>query len=415
MAPATDGQTLSNLVNLYMGIGVLSLPWSLAGASLLGGVIIMACCVSWSAWTNIVLVTFAERTQKFSLGEVLTSLPGGGLLKPLGTCVLFGTNFLALVGYMVVFADNTGKVLVQGLLGEDVHGHTRLYLIAAGCVLAFPLCLLDQSRLAFFSKISIAANWYIVFVMIYAVLTADAMPRVCLVGYGIGDITMATVVVMAVGYQQVSFSVYREMENRTVRNFTRLQLTALVIGFALLATVSVSGYLFLGEDVVSNVLVALPQTFPNLFAQALIIPVVLGIYPQMMYPICTALKEIIFRDASQADEKAEQLLQSGNKEQSVGVGMTIVKVCLITAAGLIAATGVDLGPVNNVSGIFFLSWCTVILPGLSYHQLCQLDGKSKLLVWVHLSVGAVLTVLAVLFRGNHLQSVEKHCAVWGAA
>mmetsp|Transcript_111795 Transcript_111795/g.311064 ORF Transcript_111795/g.311064 Transcript_111795/m.311064 type:complete len:417 (-) Transcript_111795:137-1387(-) len=409
---ASDVEAFFNIVNLYMGVGVLSLPWSFAGASMLGGVIITGIGVLWCAWTNIILVTFAERAQQFSLGTVLGALPGGWFWKPLGTVVLLGTNFLCLVGYIVVFADNVDKVVLQALLGFAARKSARFMLIALSCAIVFPLCLLDQSRLSVMSKVSVMTNWYICFVMFKTVAMADELPSICMIGWGTGDLTMLAVITMAVAFQQCILSVYQEMENRRVGRFIVVQLCAMVMGFVLLSSVSISGYLLYGEAVASNVLVDLPPTFMNVLAQAAIVPVAVGIYPQQQYPISTAFNDIFFRRTSRDNEQSERLLANSNEKSGKSAKQIFVLICVIVASGLVAATGVDLGPLNNASGILFLGWCTVAMPGLAYNYLLRLDGKSKVFLWLHLVVGAVLTVMTLAYQGNHLESIENHCTMW---
>lgn len=413
---ASDSETLANMVNLYLGVGILSLPWSFAGASMLGGVIVIGIGVAWSAATNVIMIRLAERTHQFTLNHILAALPGGWFWEPVGTIVLFFMNFLCLVGYLVVFADNFEKVVIEAMLGYEGSGNTRFLLIALGCVLVFPLCLLDQSRLAFTSTISVVANWFICIVMIKQAFVADELSTVCVAGWGVGELTMISVVMMAAAFQQCILPVYEEMENRQLSSFISVQIRAMAIAFVLLSVVSVAGYLLYGSAIASNVLMELPPTFANVAAQASIIPVVVGIYPLLQYPISVAFRDILFPVKGRSGQ--EQLLtENGQGSPSAlkngdGAILMFLRIGVIVASGLVAGTGVDLGPINNVSGILSLGWFTVAMPGLAYYHLLQLDGESSVLLWIHLSVGAILTVLACFYTGNQVESLDKHCILW---
>eukprot|EP00929_Paragymnodinium_shiwhaense_P114632 TRINITY_DN8308_c0_g1_i2.p1 TRINITY_DN8308_c0_g1~~TRINITY_DN8308_c0_g1_i2.p1 ORF type:complete len:249 (-),score=48.31 TRINITY_DN8308_c0_g1_i2:520-1266(-) len=215
---ATDKQMFTNLVNMCLGAGILSVPWGFAGASLMGGIALTIVAAAWCTFTNVVLVVAGERFEKFTLSGLIGSLPGGHFLGPCVQGVIAFGNFLCLVAYMVIFVDCV-EALSKGWGLENHRGATT----AVGCALVFPLLFLDQAKLAFTSVISVLANWYITFLLLgYAVFEGEYQ-SVCVAGAGMGSLTLFSVLVMAISTQASVLPMYAEMQNRNVGNFTRLQ------------------------------------------------------------------------------------------------------------------------------------------------------------------------------------------------
>lgn len=429
--PTSDSQTFINLVNLCLGAGVLSFPWSFAGASIGGGLIIVALGICWCSVTNVIIAVFAERSQRFTLGHMLAELPNGRVLEPLGNFMVLACSLLCLVGYLVVFADNAQTVVVRAFMGEEAAENplTRPLLVLTGCLVVFPLAFLDQSRLAFTSWVSVAANWYICIILVVEAASAEQLSTVCVFGMGVGDFTLVPVVMMAVSVQQCIPPMYEEMENRTVKNFTAIQTKAAIASFLMLAVVSVAGYLMYGSDVPSDILVALPRTPRSFLAQASILPVVISVYPLILYPVSTTLKEYVVgstrnthRNMLLSPKKGEGLqeklmeVEDGAATADAPQECSPILFCLqlgtVALTGLIASTGVDLGPVNDYAGIIGLAWFTVAMPGILQLRTCSLGGKGKTLVWLHFIIGSALTVATLIWRGNYYESLEQHCVVW---
>ena len=112
---------------------------------------------------------------------------------------------------MVIFAD---------CLGALMPSIARNVAILIGCVLVLPLLFLDQSRLAFTSLLSVLANWYILLLLGGEAFEEKEPQRVCIAGLAVGDLTLFSVVVMAVSSQASVLPIYFEMRNRTARRFS---------------------------------------------------------------------------------------------------------------------------------------------------------------------------------------------------
>merc|ERR1719247_1114206 len=67
----------ANLVMSGLGAGILSLPWAMAGASIVPSVLTIIVVMALNAGTVMILVLAAEQNQAFDLGSLLAQLPGG--------------------------------------------------------------------------------------------------------------------------------------------------------------------------------------------------------------------------------------------------------------------------------------------------------------------------------------------------
>ncbi|CAJ1459913.1 unnamed protein product, partial [Effrenium voratum] len=146
---ATGAQLTLNIVVCGLGTGILTLPWSLAGASLIFGVAIIAAVLVVNAWTILLLVEAAETYQVFDLGGLLAHLPGrlGHRAPQAVNAAIWVSGFLCLVSYVLVLADCGQPFLLAP--------SWRLKILVS--LLVLPICFLDQRWLSLTSSLSVAA------------------------------------------------------------------------------------------------------------------------------------------------------------------------------------------------------------------------------------------------------------------
>jgi amino acid permease len=432
---ATDWQMFINLVNICLGAGILSVPWTFAGGSVVGGLVTSAVAMIWCTLTNIVIVEAGAKEKTKNLGALLAILPGGSVLGPLTNAVITCSNWLCLVAYMVIFAD---------CLGALMPSIARNVAILIGCVLVLPLLFLDQSRLAFTSLLSVLANWYILLLLGGEAFEEKEPQRVCIAGLAVGDLTLFSVVVMAVSSQASVLPMYFEMRNRTARRFACLQWAATFAAWFLFQCVAVAGVLVYGMDVPSNVLVALPPSPLTKVAQIAVLIVVAGMYPLVLYPITAPLRQRAGEGSGKESTKGpskhlpehlrsplmrlpspggptvleEPLLRpskDGPAEDGDGASRTFFFGCVVVdvLAGLAAATGFDLGGINDMNGILTLFWFVVFVPAyIRWHLLWKSSCLNYLLFGAHIILGAVGVVCCILWKGNNVSSVKELCDLW---
>jgi amino acid permease len=391
MQGMNDAEMFVNLVNIILGAGLLSIPWAFAGASLAGGALVSGVAMVWCTFTNLVLVYAAEQEQKFNLGALLSRLSGGRLLEVGCNLSIMCGNFLACTAYMVIFADCLCALVPV----------SRYLAIAIGCVVVFPLLFLDQAALAFTSSLSVLANWYIIALLVALLMQAD-LSRVCVIGAGIGNVTLFSVVVMAMSSQAAVLPMYAEMRERSPQRFAFLQVLAGITGWALVVLVAVAGDLRYGLNVSSNVLIDLPQTPLSTVAQFSVLVVVSSTYPMVFYPVTAPLRQRM--------RKKDSLLRVVSRPRVDA----FFAVCVMfdVLAGCAAASGVDLGTVNDYNGIIWTGWFTMFVPSAVYWSLLRRDAKRDFGLLLHVLFGVATTFACIVWKGNYLGSLNEHCFVW---
>jgi amino acid permease len=392
MLRASDAATFVNLVNIILGAGILSIPWAFAGASLAGGALVSGVATVWCTFTNLVLIHAAEQEQKFNLGALLSRLGGGRHLELACNVAIGCGNFLACTAYMVIFADCLSALIPV----------SRGVSIAIGCVVVFPLLYLDQAALAFTSSLSVLANWYII-VLLVGLVTQAEFRRVCIIGAGLGNVTLFSVVVMAVSSQAAVLPMYAEMSERSPHRFAILQVGAGITAWALVVLVAVAGDLRYGLDVSSNVLLDLPNTPSSTFAQFSVLVVVTSTYPMVFYSLTAPLRQRMW--------KKDPLLRQAHRPRVDA----FFAVCLVVdvLAGCAAASGVDLGTVNDYNGVIWTGWFTLLVPaGVYWSLLRRPDANRDFWFVVHLFCGGLTTIACIVWKGNYLVSISENCFMW---
>lgn len=175
-----------------------------------------------------------------------------------------------------------------------------------------------------------------------------------------------------------------------------------------LATSSVasSPALRYGLNVSSNVLLDLPASPSSTFAQFSVLVVVSSTYPMVFYPVTAPLRQSML--------KKDPLLR---RSAAALPDASFFAVCavVVVLAGCAAASGVELGTVNDYNGIIWTGWFTVLVPaGVYWSLLRRPDAKRDFWLLVHLLFGGATTVACILCKGNYLLSISEHCYVWSA-
>jgi amino acid permease len=131
-AKASFRATTINIITGGLGAGILSLPWAVAGASIINSVLLNALVLGLNSWTIMLLIHAAEKYQKvgqrgcspqnkltstpspeFDLGSLLEMLPRNMAKHAKLACnvAVWFSMFLCLVGYIIVIEDAMMNVL----------------------------------------------------------------------------------------------------------------------------------------------------------------------------------------------------------------------------------------------------------------------------------------------------------------
>lgn len=252
-------QMLLNLIVGGLGTGMLSLPWAMAGASILVGAVIIVLVIGVNLWTIMILVHASERYQVFDLGALLGKLPGrlGPGMQTFVNLMVWIVLYGSLLSYIIGICDSA-QPFIQGTFFEQ-----RWALAGAACLIVLPLCFLDQKYLSFSSGAAIIVNLYLMILVgveFFDRLDRDNLPHsICEFGLAKGSVTMASTMMQSVIIQMCVLPMYKELENRSPDKFGRILLMAFSTLAVLFIFLSVAGYVAFGPTVNSNLLVSLPH------------------------------------------------------------------------------------------------------------------------------------------------------------
>lgn len=293
--PTISGAKLAvNLITGGLGTGILSLPWSTAGATLIPALVIIFVVLAVNAWTIRILVGAAERFQTFDLGGLLSHLPGAcraSAARALCNATVWASMFLSLAGYLVAIGDSASRVLGEGQAD-------RRLLLCAAALLVLPLCFLSQERLAFTSSLSVAVYMYI-FIFLGLLLgqevAKDELEVPCIFNTGRGVIAMVSAMMQSVIIQMCVLPMYEELDSRTPEKFNRIIALAFAVLFFIYAGFAVLGQTLYGLDVESNILKNLPRSTGGFLAQSGTVVAIAGVYPIMLMPMVAPLRSSGFQ------------------------------------------------------------------------------------------------------------------------
>ncbi|CAJ1339769.1 unnamed protein product [Effrenium voratum] len=384
-----------NLITATLGCGILSLPWATAGASLVPAAVITLLVLMVNAGTNMILVFAAEAHGTFDLGGLLGCLPRGGkVLQAVCEATIWLTVFMCLVGYLIVVADSC-QLLLPGM--------PRTSRVAVSAMIVFPLCFMDQSRLAFSSSLSIAANVYVCLLLVALYLSGWRKPAMsfaehecCLLGFGKGDVTMISALMQAAVVQMCILPMYEQMEQRSPRKF------AICLGYSfsfvalLFVTFSCVAYFVLGPKVSSNVLLDLPPgPFGDLARVAMAVAVV-GVYPILLSSMVAPIKH------REDHEASHRHCKMGSASQRATVG-------IVAGSAVVASLTSNLGQVNVISGASQVAVFVAAAPGLTGLFLLKGGATWRACMLMMMAAGVMVSIAGVAYTDNFVGELQDTC------
>lgn len=434
-AKASMFSLVVTLVTAGLGTGILSLPWGVAGASIATSLIILAFVLLINGFTCMILVYAAERYQAFDLGAVLGHFPGrlGKAMQYFTNFLVWVTMFLCLVGYMIVIADSV-QPLGARAGGIWVHRYTYSVL---GSALVFPICFLPMRWLSFTSVLTVLVNIYLFAVLVSELVTFGPVPDYCWLGFSTGTITFATAVFYSIILQMCILPIYAELEDRTPRRFMWVMILASVGLFVMFTLVAVTGYITYGADVESNVMRNFADNFAGNLARCLMVVVVTGVYPIMLTPMVAPLRVRTEKEAGdQAVAGVDHMVATaeyaplhGNDDEHderVNRGNESVRprcqnwVAHAATTGIVLAAMVssffisDLGILNVINGALSVSGFVALAPALvGLYLLGDLSEQAwwRVLMWVLLVLGMVMTGCGFVFTQNRADTLLRVCVI----
>lgn len=405
-APKASSRAITiNLITGGLGSAIFSLPWSLAGSSIIPGMIITAAVLVLNGWTISILVRAAEKYQVFDIGSVISHLPGG-LGKPLQVITnvfVWFSMFLCLVSYIIVIHDSAEHFLSPG--GEADTGQSRLMLVSLASLVVLPLCFLKMSWLEKTSSIAVFINIYLFIIVGVFYFTREGKDLeskgCCVLGWTIrGNFAMMTVMFQAVIIQMCVLPMYKELEDRSPAKFNRIVAVGFSVLFVLFCGFSTLAYLLIGPTVADDVLSgknhkdALPINRWSDIAKVGVIFVVSCVYPIMVYPMIAPLE-------------AADFMSGARKKTSI----VLAKFLIVIGALLVAWQVESLGTINVVNGAMSAGIFVALVPSSIGLLMLDVGPAHKVALYCLLFGGLGVSGCGFVFNDNYVDDLKCSISV----
>lgn len=387
----SPGAMVANFVTNCLGIGILTVPWSAAGASTLPGAFVTLALLGLNAYTCNLIVEAGERHQIFEMGLLLNELPEpwGPVLRWAYNGILWCGLLLCLVGYLVLIPD----VLLPLLPGPDM----RQTLACITAMVCTPLCFLRQQYLAMSSALAIAINVYILGLVAYLSISAPwDGPAFCELGWGRGILSMSCVLMMGTSNQPLVLPMYETLQERSPAGMRRVIFSGYAIIALLYIGLQVAGARGFGPFMAQNLLVSLPDTWTGNLARLGMCGVVPGAYAlkvlQMVAPLKAARSEHASEDRS-----------------ALGYAAELAPPILISVVVFGISSQVNqLGVLNEVNGALMGLMFAAVAPCMLGWRLMHASPAGMVALGLG---GSLVSLSGIWFRGNYVQEVLDNCLV----
>jgi len=380
---ASANSVMFNVITAGLGAGILSVPWTAAGASVIPAIVILFLVLLINYWTIMILIEGGEKYQVFDLGALLCKIPKvGPYVDVYMNIVIWVSSFMCLIGYLIIIADNMTKVLAGGPY------ESRVLWVSAGSLVAFPLCFLDQDQLGFTSTFAIVVNIYLFGAVFYFALVSPASASteygpICNLAFSKGSVAMFSALMMGIIIQMCVLPFYEELEDRSVPKFRMIIIKSFTFLFFLFGGFFYMSLMAFGEGVDSNVLKNLPAGMLGTIAQVGMAGVVLTVYPLMLMPMVAPIKTKFGNGAS---------------------GITTAAIVLI--AMFISYVATDLGILVVLNGALSVSGFITLAPAMV--GLFLVDAN-KTAMFGLLAFGTVMTILGFYLPRNYVEELKNSC------
>ncbi|CAK9007392.1 Sodium-coupled neutral amino acid transporter 2 (Amino acid transporter A2) (Solute carrier family 38 member 2) (System A amino acid transporter 2) (System A transporter 1) (System N amino acid transporter 2) [Durusdinium trenchii] len=395
-------EMLLNLIVGGLGTGMLSLPWAMAGASIVVGSLIIVLVVAVNLWTIMILVYAADRYGVYDLGALLGKLPGklGPGMQMFVNMMVWVVLFGSLLSYIIGICDSA-QPFIRGTFLEQ-----RWAIAGLASLIVLPLCFLDQKYLSFSSGAAILVNLYLMGLVgmeFVDKIEKDELPEgICEFGLAKGSVTMVSTMMQSVIIQMCVLPMYKELENRSPAKFARILIVAFSTLAVLFIFLSVAGYAAFGPQVESNLLLSLPRNTAMNIVQAGMIIVLAAVYPVMMIAMIAPVKNLPLERFGSG--------QGAIRKKSLAVAA--MTVFFVVASFLTALKVNELGLVNVVDGALCIGVFTALAPGLVGLMLLGRQSRTwRLAMALLLCGGAIATGLGFVFTKNEYELLQQACRV----
>ncbi|KAG7399277.1 hypothetical protein PHYBOEH_009203 [Phytophthora boehmeriae] len=361
-------EAVFNAINVLLGVGVLSSPFSLRSSGWLIGA---------PLFLFFTLVT--NHTGKL-LGKCLDYQEGMATYPDIGEAA-FGTKGRVIIG-VTFFAELFAacamfNVLIGDTLAALIPSFTETQLTIMAFLLIMPsMWTTHMSILSYFSILGILSSFFCLYAIFYVGFAIDTDAPGYMMGsllqpqpvQVIGDLDR---IPLAIGLTMVAFgghsvfpSICSSMRNK--EEYPRvLNLSYLIVGLVY-GAIELAGYLMYGTATQKEITLNLIATYPGMLTQMVVWTIALNPMSKIaitLHPIALALEEFMLSPKQKRDA-------ARNK---AGKGLVVYRAAIRTTLGMAALCCALFVPhfarVTSFLGAFFAMLVSVFLPCVCYLKL----------------------------------------------
>ncbi|KAF4318955.1 hypothetical protein BBO99_00006924 [Phytophthora kernoviae] len=357
-----------NAINVLLGVGVLSSPFSLRSSGWLIGV---------PLFLFFTLVT--NHTAKL-LGKCLDYQEGMTTYPDIGEAA-FGTKGRVIVGITFFAELFTACAMFNVLIGDTLAALIPSFTETQLTIMAFLLIMpsmwtTHMSMLSYFSILGILSSFFCLYTIIYVGFAIDTDAP----GYTMGSLLQPQYVQvigdldripLSIGLTMVAFgghsvfpSICSSMRNK--EEYPRvLNLSYFIVGLVY-GAIELAGYLMYGTATQKEITLNLIATYPGMLTQMVVWTIALNPMSKIaitLHPIALALEEFMLSPTQKRDA-------ARNK---AGKGLVVYRAAIRTTLGMAALCCALFVPhfarVTSFLGAFFAMLVSVFLPCVCYLKL----------------------------------------------
>ncbi|ORY78570.1 transmembrane amino acid transporter protein-domain-containing protein [Protomyces lactucae-debilis] len=396
-AKSTLAQTIFNIINLLIGIGLLSLPLAIKHAGWVLGILFLMIGAVITAYTAILLARSLETSDTAYAYSDIAALAYGPAAT-VATAIIFMLELLAAGSALVIlFGDNFNAVVPQV--------SSLLFKIICFIIL-LPAALLPLRILSYTSAIGILSTLILIGVIFFDGLyktkhpgsLRDPMPTEVLPG---PSWPLAIGLLMSgFGGHGIMPQIYRDMQNR--RDFPKAVIIAYLFSCAICLFVAVIGYLMFGEDIQAEVTVNLLRIkrYPRVLNQIAV----------LMTAITSVTKAPLAIKSISANIDIFFGLKTLREERTRGPGRVTLYVAIRSGVNFLTCMLAILVPsfdrIMSVLGSAFVFLISVILPVIFYMRIMQskLTIGNRLWLWGLVAISTVLALIGTVWAFLPMQN-----------
>lgn len=415
-AKATFGQCVFNMCNTLMGIGILTLPFAIASAGWLGGILLMICCTFVTWWTCLLIgrsmngdprpthffddspfnaKLMPGSSQEARARSYITGLPqmATASFGKAGNIILSSVLYFELFSSLCIFLVTIGDHLFALYPVLSTSSHT----IIVSILLVIPTSLLRTPRLL--SYMSVVGTFSTVAIVLSVAAAALIEGNVSGEGAPEEDghshqpthslwvssgfaLSIGLVAFCYAGHAIVP-SFYTSMERP--QDFEKMLSCSYVIVLLCYITVGLSGYYMFGSAVDDQITLSLERgSSMEIVTTGLTWLMVLTAFSKAtlyIFPLALGMEEIIAPHLS--------------TDFCMSTASCIIKMAMIVLALLVSLFVPSFGFICALVGMVCTMIVSVIFPAASHLQLFgdKLSTTEKYLDWIVISMGIVVAVL----------------------